>query len=72
MHDLWISSDLMPTLFALAVAAGFPPIASGAFWAVTGFWGIVSVLFDDETPRGVPGIEYLHSSRHTGASGDLS
>jgi hypothetical protein len=24
---------------------------------------VVSVLFDDETPRGVPGIEYLYETR---------
>lgn len=26
-------------------------------------YGVVSVLFDDETPRGIPGLEYIQARR---------
>ena len=43
----------------IAATAIWPPVGIGAFWIVVGIYGVVSVLFDDETRRGIPGIEYL-------------
>jgi hypothetical protein len=28
-------------------------------------WGIITILFDDETPRGIPGIEHLSAHHDT-------
>jgi hypothetical protein len=43
--------------------AAFPPVGTGAFWIIVAFYGVVSILFDDETPRGVPGIDYFYATR---------
>ncbi len=59
MHELWRAGDLVMALVAIASSAGFPPLSAGAFWAIVTIWGIVTVLFDDETPRGVPGMDAL-------------
>ena len=59
MGDLWTAGGLAQSMMVIATTVGFPPFNSGAFWGIMSLWGIVSVLFDDETPRGVPGIENL-------------
>jgi len=61
MHELSRVGDLLMALVAIATSAGFPPLGSGAFWGIVGIWGLVTILFDDETPRGVPGIEHWHN-----------
>jgi len=55
----------MTALPVIISAMSFPPFTSGAFWGIATLWGIVTILFDDETPRGVPGMEYWHA-RHRG------
>jgi hypothetical protein len=59
MGDLWRAGELAQSMVVIATTAGFPPFSSGAFWGIMSLWGIVTILFDDETPRGVPGIEHL-------------
>jgi hypothetical protein len=63
MQELWLLRDAVAMLAAAAAGAAFPPVGTGAFWAIVAFYGVVSVLFDDETPRGVPGIEYFYATR---------
>jgi hypothetical protein len=59
MPELQFAQDLVTTLLVIAGTAVWPPVGTGAFWIVVGIYGVVSVLFDDETRRGIPGIEYL-------------
>jgi hypothetical protein len=54
---LRFAQELVPTALTLAVSTAWPPSETGAFWAIVAIYGVVSVLFDDETPRGVPGME---------------
>lgn len=63
MQELWKAGDLVPALMVIATSVGFPPFSAGAFWGIVTLWGIVTILFDDETPRGVPGAEYWRA-RH--------
>jgi hypothetical protein len=58
MGDLWRAGELAQSVVVIATTAGFPPFSSGAFWGIMTLWGIVTILFDDETPRGVPGVEH--------------
>ena len=44
-------------------STAWPPAATGAFWAMAGLWGIVSIFFDDEIPRGIPGLEEINEYR---------
>jgi hypothetical protein len=62
MNELWLLRDAIAALI-LGAATSFPPIGTGAFWTIVAFYGVVSILFDDETPRGVPGIDYFYASR---------
>ena len=64
--ELVRAGQVIQALIAMVIAAGFPPFTSGAFWGIVTLWGIVTIMFDDETPRGVPGAEYLHSRRSHG------
>jgi hypothetical protein len=57
MHDLASVGDVFMAILALAGGLGYPPFSAGAFWAIAAAWGVVSVFFDDESPRGVPGLE---------------
>jgi hypothetical protein len=63
MHELTLLNEMVAMLVGAAVAAGFPPVLSGAFWIMVAVYGVVSVLFDDETPRGIPGLEYIQARR---------
>ena len=63
MQELALAGSIIPTLVGIAVSAGFPPMASGAFWAIATLYAVVSILFDDETPRGIPGIEFIQEQR---------
>ena len=59
MGELQLSQDLVTWLLMLATSAVWPPVGTGAFWVVVSVYGVVSILFDDEVRRGIPGIEYL-------------
>lgn len=63
MNELWLLRDSIAALIVGATTAAFPPVGTGAFWIIVAFYGVVSVLFDDETPRGVPGIDYFYATR---------
>jgi hypothetical protein len=57
MHDLASIGEVFMAVLALASGLAYPPFSTGAFWAIAAAWAVVSVIFDDETPRGVPGLE---------------
>jgi hypothetical protein len=57
MHELASVGEVLTAVLTMASGLGFPPFSTGAFWAIAAAWGVVSVIFDDETPRGVPGLE---------------
>jgi len=59
MAELQLAQDLVTSLLMLAATAIWPPVGTGAFWILVGVYGVVSILFDDESRRGIPGIEYL-------------
>jgi hypothetical protein len=63
MNELWLVRDAIATLVVGASTAAFPPVFTGAFWTIVAFYGVVSVLFDDETPRGVPGMDFFYATR---------
>ena len=63
MGDLWRAGELAQSMVLIATTAGLPPFSSGAFWGIMTLWGIVTILFDDETPRGVPGVEHWSAHR---------
>jgi hypothetical protein len=62
MQELQIAGDLVTTVFMVASTLVWPPAGMGAFWILVGLYGVVSILFDDETPRGNPGINSLKGS----------
>jgi len=57
--ELQIAREIVTTLVMLAGAIVWPPVTTGAFWLMAALYALVSILFDDETPRGVPGIELI-------------
>ena len=61
--DLSAAGDLITMLIMMGISTGWPPAAGGAFWVMIGLWGIVSILFDDEVPRGSPGLEEINEIR---------
>jgi hypothetical protein len=63
MNELWLLHDAIAALIVFATTAAFPPIGTGAFWTIVAFYGVVTILFDDETPRGVPGMDYFYATR---------
>ena len=63
MNELGLLHDAIAMLLAAATTAALPPVSTGAFWTIVAFYGVVSILFDDETPRGVPGIDYFYATR---------
>jgi hypothetical protein len=69
MGDLGRVGELAQSMVVIATTAGFPPFSSGAFWAIMTLWGIVTILFDDETPRGVPGMAEWSAHHRTEAQG---
>ncbi len=70
MPELQFAQDLVSTLLMMAATAIWPPVGTGAFWIVVGIYGVVSVLFEDETRRGIPGIEYLSEPTELSKSGN--
>lgn len=63
MKELALVMEGISMLAGALISTGLPPFTSGAFWSIVAFYGVVSILFDDETPRGIPGIEYLHAKQ---------
>jgi hypothetical protein len=63
MPELFLLHHAIATLVITAATAALPPVTTGAFWTIVAFYGVVSVLFDDENPRGVPGIDYFYATR---------
>jgi hypothetical protein len=57
------AGNLITALIMMGSSTGWPPVAAGAFWAMVGLWGIVSIFFDDEVQRGIPGIEEINAYR---------
>jgi hypothetical protein len=58
-----VAGEMVTAVLLLFASTAWPPAATGAFWAMVGFWGVVSVLFDDETPRGIPGLDVIYAYR---------
>jgi hypothetical protein len=58
-------NDFISQLPMLLLAITWPPMVTGAFWATVGVFALLSVFFDDETPRGNPGIDYQELARLT-------
>ncbi len=58
-----VAGDLVTAMLLLFTSTGWPPAAAGAFWILLAAWGVVSILFDDETPRGIPGLDILMPGR---------
>jgi hypothetical protein len=59
MHELALAANVLPALVVLIVGGAFPPFLTGAFWATIGIYAVLSIAFDDETPRGVPGLDVI-------------
>jgi hypothetical protein len=63
-----VADDLITAMLLVFASFAWPPAATGAFWIMAGLWGIVSVLFDDEVQRGIPGIEEINAYRAAAAA----
>jgi len=59
--EVQIARELVSTLLMLAGVMVWPPATTGPFWLMAALYALVSIFFDDETPRGVPGIELMYS-----------
>lgn len=60
MESIQAAGDLITVLLMMGLSTGWPPVAAGSFWLVIGLWGLVSIFFDDEVPRGIPGLEEIN------------
>jgi hypothetical protein len=63
MDSFGVAGDLVIAVLVIFTSTAWPPAATGAFWAMAGLWGIVSIFFDDEIPRGIPGLEEINEYR---------
>ncbi len=63
MDSSQAAGELVTALLMMGLSAGWPPVAAGSFWVIVGLWGIISILFDDEVQRGIPGIEEINEYR---------
>ena len=63
MDAFQAAGSLITGLLAFGLSIGWPPAASFPFWAMVALWGVVSILFDDEVPRGIPGLEEINAIR---------
>lgn len=63
MDSFRAASDLITAILAYGFSIGWPPAAPAAFWAIVALWGVVSIFFDDEVPRGIPGLEEMNAIR---------
>jgi len=60
LDSIQAAGDLITALLMMGLSTGWPPVAAGSFWLVIGLWGLVSIFFDDEVPRGIPGLEEIN------------
>jgi len=63
VNSFGVAGDLVTAVLLIFTSTAWPPAATGAFWAMAGLWGIVSIFFDDEIPRGIPGLEEINEYR---------
>ncbi len=63
MNELETVQRVIAMLFAAATSSGWPPATTGPFWLLAAVFGLVSVFFDDETPRGIPGLDVIDAIR---------
>ena len=63
MASVQAAGNLITAMLMMAFSTGWPPVAAGSFWIVVGLWGVVSIFFDDEVPRGIPGLEEMNEIR---------
>jgi len=63
MDSFGVAGDLVTAVLLVFTSTAWPPAATGAFWAMAALWGIVSIFFDDEIPRGIPGLEEINEYR---------
>lgn len=63
MKELETAGQVVALIFGVLTSLGWPPATAAAFWSLAAVWGVVSVIFDDETPRGIPGIEFILARR---------
>ena len=63
MDLLQTLNEVISQLPMLLLAITWPPMVTGAFWTTAGVFALLSVFFDDETPRGNPGIDYEELAR---------
>jgi len=63
LDSIQAAGDLITALIMMGISTGWPPVAAGSFWVIVGLWGIVSILFDDEVPRGIPGLDEINAYR---------
>ena len=68
MPSVQAASDLITAVLGYALSIGWPPAAPGSFWAIVALWGVVSIFFDDEVPRGIPGLEEINAIRAASAA----
>ena len=68
MDSIRAAGELITALLMMGLSAGWPPAAAGSFWVIVGLWGIVSILFDDEVQRGIPGLEEMNEIRAASAA----
>jgi hypothetical protein len=63
LDSIQAAGDLITALLMMGFSTGWPPVAAGSFWLVIGLWGLVSIFFDDEVSRGIPGLEEINDIR---------
>ncbi len=63
MQIIRVAGDVVTAMLLLFTSTGWPPAAAGSFCILVTVWGVISVLFDDETPRGIPGLDIMMPGR---------
>ncbi len=63
MDLIRVAGDVVTAMLLMFTSTGWPPAAAGSFCILLTAWGVVSVLFDDETPRGIPGLDIMMPGR---------
>ncbi len=63
MNVFRVAGDVITAMLLLFTSTAWPPAAAGSFCILLTIWGVVSVLFDDETPRGIPGLDIVMPGR---------
>ena len=63
MDAIQAASALITAVLAFGLSIGWPPAAPASFWAIVALWGVISIFFDDEVPRGIPGLEEMNAIR---------